>query len=192
MVSPAEQPVGKIFQVAYVERDMEEAIGRFVTTLGIGPWFVGKRPKTAVVRYRGTETPNLDLSIAWAYSGMLQYEIVVQHDDGPSVFREVVEERGYGPHHYASMTKNFDTDFARLLKLGHNPAYEGKMGEGPGSIRVAYMDTRKALGGMMYELAEYSEPMAQMFRSYQLASVDWDGTDPIRQAGPPPHPQAKP
>jgi hypothetical protein len=53
------------------------------------------------------------------------------------------------------------------------------------------MDTRKALGGMMYELAEYSEPMAQMFRGFQLASVDWDGKDPIRQVGPAAHPQAK-
>ncbi len=187
MTTLAEQSIGKIFQVAYVEQNMEAAIDRFVTTLGVGPWFVGKRPKAAVVRYRGRETPELDVSIAWAYSGMLQYEIVVQHDDGPSVFREVVEERGYGPHHYASITEDFDFQFERLSKLGFVPAYEGKVGQGPGSIRVAYFDTRKALGGMMYELAEYSDQMAQMFRSYQLASVDWDGKDPIRYVGPAAH-----
>jgi hypothetical protein len=188
MSALVEQSIGKIFQVAYVEPDMEAAIDRFVKTLGVGPWFVGKRPKTAVVRYRGRETPDLDVSIAWAYSGTLQYEIVVQHDDGPSVFREVAEERGYGPHHYASMTKDFDVEFERLSKLGFEPVYEGKVGQGPGSVRVAYMDTRKALGGMMYELAEYSEPMAQMFRSYQLASIDWDGKDPIRHVGLAAHP----
>jgi Glyoxalase/Bleomycin resistance protein/Dioxygenase superfamily len=173
------QPIGAIFQVTYVEPDMEAAIDRFVRTLGIGPWFIAQRQRSPFLRYRGRPTPELDVTLAWAYSGALQYEIVVQNDDGLSVFREVVEERGYGLHHYGRFANDLDAELAHFADLGFETAFEAQAGEPLGFARVCYIDTRPALGAML-ELAEYRDFVGQVYAKVQAASVGWDGKDPIR------------
>ena len=134
------------------------------------------------MRYRGRATPGLEVTLAWAYSGALQYEIVVQHDDGPSVFRDVVEQRGYGFHHFGRFTTNFDAEVEQLTKLGHEKAFEAQAGEVLDFARVVYLDTRDTIGAML-EIAEYRDLIANLYRQIQAASVNWDGKDPIRHIG---------
>lgn len=131
-------------------------------------------------KYRGRETPELDVAVAFSFLGDLMYELVVQNDSGPSVYRDTVEERGYGLHHIAYFTRAFDGESQKLLGCGYERAFEVAAGPELGCKRVAYFDTRKHFG-VMLELCEHSEEVVELFSGIKENCVNWDGRDPVRQ-----------
>jgi hypothetical protein len=62
---------------------------------------------------------DLDLSLAIAYSGDLQYELVQQHNATPSPYKDFLDSRGEGLHHLCTWSENFDADLARWTANGH-------------------------------------------------------------------------
>ena len=83
-----------VIQAGHVVEDIDAAIVTFAATLRIGPWyrFRTSQPRKGSL-YRGREV-NHDLSIALAFHGSMMLELIQQHDDGPSVFREGVARTG--------------------------------------------------------------------------------------------------
>ncbi len=79
-----------------------------------------------------------------------------------------------GFHHMCVWTHDIDADTAYFESLGYPAATMGRSGS-----RFAYYDTRPLLGCML-EVVEHSERIEAMFNAVAAASVDWDGTDPIR------------
>ena len=92
-------PVGAIVQYAYVVEDIDRSIAYFIDRLHVGPWFVRGPFVPAVARYRGEPT-SPEVSLARAFTGHAMVELVVQHDDAPSVFHEGGGPRRYGFHHW--------------------------------------------------------------------------------------------
>lgn len=173
---PTGQPYGSAGQFAYVVEDIETAMRTYVDRMGIGPWFLASHFNPAKAVYRGT--PNMPLfSLAVAYSGATQIELIQQHDDTPSVFNEKPRERRYGFHHWGVAVQNFDAEVERYLKLGYEIAFSDTA---PMGMRVAYMDTTKELPGMV-ELIEGNAAFEGAFAPAYKASIGWDGRDPIRR-----------
>ena len=174
-MSALEEP-GAVVQHAYTVPDLQAAIAEQTEVLGIGPWFVRGPFAPPHARYRGH--PNTGtFSLARAFRGPVMIELIQQHDDSPSVFRETVERRGFGFHHWAIMPEDYDAELARLHALGCETAFEDVL---PSGARVTYVDTQPRLPGML-ELVERTPDQVAVYGRIYEASVGWDGSDPVRE-----------
>jgi Glyoxalase/Bleomycin resistance protein/Dioxygenase superfamily len=167
------QPLGTIVQYAYHVQDIERAAADFTDRLGAGPWFLRGPFQPPCGRYRGEPTAPV-ISLARGFAGHAMLELVVQHDDTPSVYNETT---GYGFHHWAIFSNDFEADLERYAALGYERAYEDQL---PSGSRIVYVDSTRDLPGMI-ELIEYTEAQEQVYDRIYRASVAWDGSDPIRQ-----------
>lgn len=176
---------GTVIQTAFIVEDIHSAMRQFTQIYGAGPWFLRERGRFPVQTYRGDPT-NIELAIAMGYCGDMQYELIQQLDDLPSVYRDVVAQRGYGLHHFGIVFEDFDTGCACYRQQGFDLAYEAQVS---GGARVAYFDTLKAFPAMV-EVIEYKEATRQMFGAFREAAHNWDGSEPVRLRPPLPSQQA--
>jgi hypothetical protein len=170
------QPDGGVTQFAYFVEDIEVAAADFTAHLGVGPWFVRGPFRPPEGRLRGMPNQPL-ISLARGFSGHAMFELVQQHDDGPSVFYEHGGPRSYGFHHWAVVTSRFDAHVARLLAEGYEEAFADLL---PSGARVVYMDATPDLPGMI-ELVERTPAQEEVYAAIHRASATWDGSDPIRR-----------
>lgn len=174
---------GNVRQIAFVVRDVERALRYWTETLGVGPFFVLRNLTPDTFRYRGEPSPPPTLTIAFGNSGDLQIELIQQHDERPSAYRDFLASGREGLQHVSSwLTRaEYDATLARMAAAGAIVAHEGAMAGG--GVRFAYFATDAvAAGGIMYEIADVAEP--QVFPLMQMiadAARDWDGTEPIRE-----------
>jgi hypothetical protein len=171
------QPVSGIIQIAYIVKDIEASMRDFTARLGIGPWFVSGPFVPPEGVYRGSPT-KMRLTLAVGFNGHMSFELIEQHDDLPSVYREVIKSRGYGFHHWGVTADNLDAEVARYARMGYVAAFSDRS---PRGYRVVYVDTTRDLPGMI-ELMEHTPALEARYTEMYLASVGWDGSDPVRRA----------
>jgi hypothetical protein len=170
------QPIGGIIQMAYTVPDVEAAAAGYVEMLRIGPWFIRGPFVPPAGLYRGAPT-SVSLSLAISFSGHMMIELIQQHDDTPSVYREFIGRRGHGFHHWGVATDRFDEDVARYRAKGYAVAFSDRT---PVGTRVAYLDTSADLPGMI-ELIEIDEAQDSRYARLYAATIDWDGSAPLRR-----------
>lgn len=169
------QPDGGIVQVAYVVADIPSSALRYTELLGVRPWFVRGPFSPVLARYRGKPT-DISISLARGFTGHLMVELVQQHNDAPSVYREMTERYGYGFHHWAAGVTDFDASLTRYEQQGCQVAFSDML---PSGARIVYLDTLGELPGMI-ELIEMTEAQDQHYFLMYKASADWDGTEFLR------------
>lgn len=174
------QPTDGIIQMAYVVPDLRRAMADWTERLKLGPWFLFDPFTPLTQRYRGGPT-ELSISIGMAYSGHMQYELIQQNNDAPSVYQEIIKKRGYGFHHFGMSAPNFDAALKTQQDKGYELAFYAEPDHG---IRVAYMDTTADLPGFI-ELIETGPAVEGLFTMMYQAALGWDGKDPIRTVAPP-------
>jgi hypothetical protein len=172
---------GKHFmQVAFIVDDVEAAAMRWVRTTGIGPFLLVPHVELAEYSYRGEKRAGLDFSVALAQSGGIQIELVQQHCDSPSAYRDTVAKGAQGFHHLAIYCDDYDTAFEHYRRQGFAASVEGMFG----SLRFSYIDTSAEIGCMV-ELVEQHESQTDFFQRIAAAAAGWDGaTDPLRPGFP--------
>lgn len=173
---------GEVRQVAFVVRDVERALRYWTETLGVGPFFVLREITPDMFRYRGEPSPAPTLTIAFANSGALQIELIQQHDDRPSAYRDFLASGREGMQHVSSwLTRaEYDATMTREFALGTTVAHEGAMAGG--GVRFAYFATDTEPGGLMYEIADVAEPAVfPLMQMIADAAMGWDGSEPIRE-----------
>jgi len=160
-----------IIQVAYTVADIEKEMRRYSELLGIGPWFlVGPFVPSKGV-YRGAQT-KMQLSLAVAFAGEVMIELIEQHDQEPSVYRETLAARGsHGFHHWAIGARNFDATVTAYKARGYVEAFSDLS---PRGVRIVYLDTSSALPGML-EIIEMSADVEEQYRTMYQAGKEWDG-----------------
>jgi hypothetical protein len=166
------RPAGAVIQYAYTVADIETAINVYVDRLGVGPWFRVGPFSPSQATYRG-QPCRMTITLARAFAGDTMIELIEQHDDGPSIYREVIDQKGYGFHHFAIAARDFD---AELTRLGYPVVFEDRA---PSGARVVYVDSTEVLPGFV-EVVEMSEAMEAMYEKFRVSAVGWDGSDPIR------------
>lgn len=177
--SPAvtlEHKLGKVIQYAYTVPDLAAAMRRHTEVLHIGPWFRRGPFVPEKALYRG-ERPVAELSLARAFSGDSMIELIQQHNDAPSVFREVISLRGFGFHHWAIPVRDLADETRRYQEQGFQVAYSDILDTG---ASISYMDTLSALGGMV-ELVELTPAQLDRYTLFYRSSIGWDGTEPVRE-----------
>jgi hypothetical protein len=168
------QPLNGIMQFSYIVEDIPASIKRFAALYGIGPWFCAGPFSPPGSIYRGMPT-NLTVSLAMAFSGSIMIELITQNDQEPSVYRETIDRRGYGFHHVAMVTNNFQAEAQRYGAAGYEKAFYTEIQGG----KIAYFDTSKDMPGMT-ELIEWTAAVENRHTRIHTASLGWDGNDPIR------------
>ena len=135
--------VSEVFQVALVVRDLKATMAEYVDRMGIGPWRVMHfgPPRMTEMRLRGEPT-SFSMDIAIAFTGDTMWELI-EPVDGPSIYKEFLDEHGEGLHHVLVRHEglDFDAAVARFGQAGCPPLMEGRLGE----IRFAYVETEGPL-----------------------------------------------
>lgn len=164
-------------QIAWVVDDIDAAVQQWRETTGIGPFFVGAHIGAMITdtTYRGRPT-DIDISAAIAYSGSIQIELIQQHGDAPSPYREVYPVGEGGIHHMQAFVEDVDARCRVYEKHGFEVVMTGAVG---GLTPVAYVDTRP-LTGCMTELMSWEGPAVHMFDALVAVADKWDGADPVR------------
>ena len=166
---------GAIRQNGYVVRDIEAAMRHWSTVLGVGPWFFAPHAPIEDFTYRGRPS-NVDVAIALANSGPLQIELIQQHNDAPSLYRDFLAAGQEGLQHIAYWTASFAADRQRAVGLGLRVGHEGVTGRyGP----FVYFETAGHHGTVL-ELSDIGGLKQKLFDQIAAAAADWDGRDPVR------------
>lgn len=163
------------FQTAWVVVDLDAAIAAWAETALVGPFFVQRDVQVDGLLYRGRPA-EMRFSTALAQTGAQQVELIEQHDDAPSAYRDSVPAGTSGMHHVCAFTEDLAADFAGFAAKGIAVAQEGSAG----GMRFAYFDTREQIG-CMTELFERETGRVERFERIAAAGRDWDGRNPIRE-----------
>ncbi|MBB4632415.1 VOC family protein [Sphingosinicella soli] len=158
-----------IIQFAWVVPNLEEAARRWHASLGVGPFLVNRNLALDAPRHRGNPS-STRFSTAVAQSGEFQIELVEQHDDGPSVYRDTIAPGATGLHHVAMIAADFDAAVAHYTDQGFEIGADGRFGD----MRYAYIDTSAALGHMV-EIVEDKPAIQAFFAGVRKAAQRWDG-----------------
>ncbi|MEL7028567.1 MAG: VOC family protein [Pseudomonadota bacterium] len=172
------QPLDGIIQIAFIVPDIKAAMPVYAERLKIGPWFLFEHFEFDRVSYRGAPS-GLDVSLCLGYSGHMMFELIEQHDDGPSAYSEIRDQRGYGFHHFAVSVEpdDYDRKLSAYQDQGYDVVLDGAVKVGG---RATYLDTSQDLGGMI-EMIEMTPQVEALFSLLHQESRLWDGADPIRQ-----------
>jgi len=126
--SPAKVQCKGINQISIVVRDAETVARNYWNILGIGPWAVIEWEAPAVYDRRYHNKPVVAREkLAFAKAGGVQIELV-QAVEGPSIYRDWLEERGEGLHHMNFLVDNLDETAAALAGQGFPSIQSAKCG----------------------------------------------------------------
>ena len=130
-----------LFQQAYLVNDLESAIRQWSRLFGAGPFVLTPHHRTDRFTYRGTNQ-QADVSYAFGYLGDTMIQFIQQHDDTPSIYREMYQKGEQGFHHVGVLVHDWVAERQRLLEMGFEIACELFAD----NVNAAYFDTRKVNG----------------------------------------------
>src|SRR6185503_5307847 len=83
-----------------VVRDCEDAMQRW-GKMGVGPFFTMRFTVDDFI-YLGSPVPAPEVTLCFAHSGPLQIELIQQHNDAPSCWKEFLVTGSEGAQHVGS------------------------------------------------------------------------------------------
>jgi 4-hydroxyphenylpyruvate dioxygenase-like putative hemolysin len=133
--------VKEVLQVCVVVKDVEQTMENYQRVVGIGPWKVFTvGPPTLSGTLRG-KPEAYSMKIALARVGDIAWELI-EPLEGPSIYREFLEQKGEGLHHIKFAVDDHDKSVAEFAGHGIGVLMGGAME----SRGYSYMDTESVLG----------------------------------------------
>jgi hypothetical protein len=172
------QNTGQVVQMAYTVKDIRASMNWWVEHAKVGPWFLLDSFTGPEQRYRGRAT-GADVSIGMSFAGHMMIELIQPKDDRDSVYKDLIDKRGYGFHHLGIGVEDVEAERAAYLLRGYQVAFEAPV---PSGGSVYYLDDGRNEPGFV-ELIPATPGMDEMFTRYWRASVGWRGENPIRPFG---------
>ena len=136
---------GTLFQEAYLVDDLERVAAAWSSAFGAGPFVISPHHRCDRFDYRGSDS-EADVSYAFGYLDDVMIQFIVQHDDAPSIYRDMYPDGppdGAGFHHIGILVDDFEAEFERLTASGFVCATR-LYADG---VDAAYFDTRSVTGG---------------------------------------------
>ncbi len=167
--------IGPVMQIAFVPADFDAAIVHWTGVMGVGPFFLIENIALEGMRYLGNPSDCI-FTIALAYWGDIQVELIRQENDAPSIYQGC---EGGALHHTCVLTDDIEEARSIAEAAGASVLVEAKVGE---DGAVLYVDT----GGGPRSIVEILQPASgsdALFAMIKDASVGWDGSDPVRRLG---------
>lgn len=132
----------EFFQEAYLVNDIESACEKWANLYGAGPFVVTSHHKTDHFMYRDTPA-EADVSYAFGYLGDMMIQFIQQHDDTPSIYRDMYAAGEEGFHHVGVLVNDYEGEKGRLQEMGFALACELHADR----VDACYFDTRSTSGG---------------------------------------------
>jgi hypothetical protein len=173
---------GPIRQMAYLVRDIDQAMRHWIDIMGVGPFFYIENHAAPHSTYRG-QPSSMRLSIAFAQCGAMQIELIQPLNDAPSLLTEFLKSGREGLQHVAFWTMNFAADITRYQSLGYEVVQTGGM-SGPNNGNVFFAGNGYPAVAHAIEISDISGTKGALFRHIAEAAQDWDGREPIRKLSP--------
>jgi hypothetical protein len=164
----------RFFQLGHVVDDIVSAARDWSSAFGIGPFHVLPVVDQQLTHADG-DVRTLRIQVAVAQAGPVQIELIKQHCDTPSLYRDWSKGGTSAFHQLATLTSDYVGKLAHLEALGYQVAAES-LG---GSFRVAYVDTVAAFG-FYTEVVEHTPRFLEQLDAISRTCATWDGTDPVR------------
>jgi hypothetical protein len=106
----------------------------------------------------------------------MQIELLQQHDDGPSIFREFLDAHGEGYNQLSWWATDFDAVRRRAEEAGWPLVFSNMDAE----IRFALYELDTKISPIV-EVSELNATSQSVYDLVRSAALDWDGiTEPIR------------
>ncbi len=167
--------IGPVMQIAFVPTDFDAAIEHWTQMMGVGPFFLIENIALENMRYLG-EPSDCIFTIALAYWGAIQVELIRQENDAPSIYRGC---EGGALHHTCVLTDDIETARGIAVTAGAKILVEAKVGD---DGAVLYVDTGGGPGSIV-EILQPASGSDALFAMIKDASVGWDGCNPVRKLG---------
>ena len=167
---------GSLTQIAYVVDDLEEPLRYWTQVVGVGPFFVREKVQFDRVLHRG-QPSSLSFSMALAYWGDTQIELICQQNDAPSIYRDWRDAGLGGVQHVAVFVDDMVRVRQQIAALGGSLEQEVWM---PGGMGEAIYADLGGGPGTMIEYVRLDPSLHAGFDAMKRAAAEWDGTDPVR------------
>jgi hypothetical protein len=141
----------KLYQIAFVTRDLQKSMQAWIDNLKIGPWAVLTFTEKSVKNLRVNEKPVTEpfkFLIAISWIGEMQLEII-QPVYGPTIYSEFLERRGEGLHH---IKEQIHDDQLQKILAEYRESGIGVMQTGQFDIDVHYYLHTEPKLDFIYEL----------------------------------------
>ena len=162
---------GSVNQICWVVPDIEASIRYWGTTLGIGPWALSSHVPVTGFVHAGVPS-DVDMSIAIAYTGEMQIELIQQHNDAPSLYHDVAPGPRGSQHHLGYYALDYDARCAEVEAAGYEVGQRGTIGP----VDFTYYRTDGHLGTYC-ELIRADPAIMEGLEGFKAAARAWDGKD---------------
>ena len=142
-------------------RSVDEAARRWARDLGAGPFFAVRRQGTDFFSYRGSPI-EAKVSYAFGFLGDMMIQFIEQHDNLPSIYRDLYADGEEGFHHFGYLVSDFAAERAWLIAAGYDLATELAVD----GVNAAYFDTRP-LNGAFTEIHGDPPHMLGLFENWR-------------------------
>ena len=168
---------GPVKQWGYLVKDLDQAMHSWVNQLGIGP-FWGFRNVTLKSHFNGTHS-EVNMDVGLAYQNGVQIELIQQNNlentDSPySAFYNTDLTQSFQQVAYHS----YDIEASRATAKGASLTELGYVESATGDRYYYY--TSDPLNGLVVEVMQMDETMADAFEACAQQADAWDGKDPYR------------
>jgi hypothetical protein len=133
-------------RIGFIVKNLDETVERCRRLCGIGPWhfYAYQRPLLRSMSRRGAAA-DYRMRIALANIGPLRMELI-EEGEGATIYREHIENHGYGVHHFGVLVDDIECTLAAAEKAGYRMTLDGAGFGLDGDGRYAYIDTEEDLG----------------------------------------------
>lgn len=167
-------PLRRVHHLGYWVPDLELAIDRAVTTLGAGPFIMIEHVPLQQVTSHGRPA-RLEHSTAFAQWGNIVIELSEFYACEPERLRDVFAHSGPHLHHVAWAVDDLQAASRGCAAAGAPAILTARLDE----VSFVFHDAR-AQWGHHVEIHHDSPGFRAFFDEVRLASIGWDGSDPIR------------
>lgn len=144
--------MGPAKQIAYMVEDIDEAMRYWNKEHGIGPFLVTRNAvPLSNAFYRGEKAQTTRVNIAFAYVGDMQLELIELIGDTPGLYKEALDRKQYGVHHYAACVDDFPAAYNWALDNGFNAVIDAGV---DGLARMSYVENPDS--GLILEVIEWN------------------------------------
>jgi len=149
----------QFIQTCFIVPDLQAGMEEWLRISDAGPFFVMSHVEPSNGLYRG-KPAELEMSCAFAQSGQMQIELIEQHNDGPSVYRDMYAAGESGFHHLCYWADgSIEDEVEHYRRKGIEPGYLASFGD----LNFGYFDMRKELNCFI-EVLEREPGTVELFQ----------------------------
>ncbi len=151
-----ESGLPKICQVGIVVKDLKEAMKKYHSLLGAGPFkgYIVDSNELPGTTYRG-KPADYRIKAAMAQLDAFQLELV-ESIRGDNIYKEFLEKHGEGVQHLGLSPTDYDAAFAEMLKRGYKHIQGGPITGKNRNGRFDYFETGRDFA-VVLELLDFPE-----------------------------------